>query len=394
MMREDQNEHDNEAVATKGTAVETHRGQRRGDGEVPPDRGPDDGNRPLRKPKKWYRRPVLVGLLIAVVIALAVGGALLWRHSRNYVSTDDAFIDIAAQRVSPQIAGRVLRVLVNDNQDVRAGQVLVELDPADFQNRIEQARAGVSQAEAQLAEAEAQRAVIAAQREQAQAGEGVAGATATNAAADLKRFRQMRATNESTVTPQQLDRAEADAKSTAAQLQAAQKTTAAAAAQLAHAGKQIEAARAAVRSAAAQLALAELTLSYTQVKASTDGRVARKTVAAGNYVQPGSDLMAIVPHLVFVTANFKETQLRHMRRGQPVKIAVDAYPEFELTGRVDSIQPATGQAFDILPAQNAAGNWVKVVQRVPVKIVFDQIPDDPERWLAPGMSVKARVSIR
>jgi membrane fusion protein (multidrug efflux system) len=337
---------------------------------------------------------MLASVVIIAILVIAVGGALLWRHSRNYESTEDAFIDIAVQRVSPQVAGRVLRVLVNDNQDVTAGQVLVELDPADFQNRLEQARAGHARAEAQLAEAEAQRVVMEAQREQARASEGVASASATNAASDLRRFQELRAATSAAVTPQQLDRADAEAKSSGAQLRAAQKAVAAADAQLRHADKQIDAERAAVSSAATQVAQAELTLSYARVRASVDGRIARKTVAAGNYVQPGADLMAVVPHAVYVTANFKETQLREMRRGQPVRIKVDAYPDFDLTGRIDSVQPGTGQAFDVLPAQNAAGNWVKVVQRVPVKIVLDQIPNDPERWLAPGLSVKARVSVR
>ena len=357
-------------------------------------RGPDDGDRPLRKRRAWYRRPLLASAVVLAVLAVAVGGALFWRHSRDYEATDDAFIDIAAQRVSPQVAGRVARVLVNDNQDVTAGQVLVELDTADFQNRLEQARAGQAQAEAQLAEAEAQRSVVEAQREQARAGEGVAAANATNAAHDLKRFQELRAASTGAVTPQQLDRAEAEAKSTAAQLRAAQKAVAAADAQRVHADKQVDAAQAAVKSAAAQVGQAELTLSYARVKARVDGRIARNTVAAGNYVQPGADLMGVVPRTVHVTANFKETQLREMRRGQPVKIKVDAYPDFELTGHVDSVQPATGQAFDVLPAQNAAGNWVKVVQRVPVKIVLDRIPNDPDRWLAPGMSVRASVRVR
>ena len=111
-------------------------------------------------------------------------------------------------------------------------------------------------------------------------------------------------------------------------------------------------------------------------------------------VTPASDLMAVVPRAVYVTANFKETQLAHLRRGQPVKIEVDSYPDLELRGRVDSVQPATGQVFDLLPSQNASGNWVKVIQRVPVKITFDSIPDDPDRRLAPGMSVTVTVSIR
>lgn len=312
-------------------------------------RAADDRDRPLRKQSPWYRRPVLASVVIGLILAVAVGGALWWRHSRNYESTDDAFIDVVAQRVSPQVAGRVTRVLVNDNQDVSTGQVLVELDPADFQNRVEQARARQAQAEAQLAEAETQHIVLDAQREQARATEGVASATANNAANDLRRVRELSAAGANAVSQQQVDRAEAEA---------------------------------------------ELTLSYSQVRASTDGRIARKTAAAGNYVQPGTDLMAVVPRTVYVTANFKETQLRAMRRGQPVEVKIDAYPDFELTGRVDSVQPATGQAFDLLPSQNAAGNWVKVVQRVPVKIVLDQIPNDPERRLAPGMSVTAKVSVR
>jgi membrane fusion protein (multidrug efflux system) len=393
-MPEEKPHQEGEEGASRSTAVRERREPAATGDEHSRERGSDDGARPLRKRKQWYRRPGLVSVVIALVLVLAVGGALFWRHSRNYESTDDAFIDIAAQRVSPQIAGRVVRVLVNDNQDVTTGQVLVELDPADFQNRVEQARAGQTQAEAQLAEAEAQRSVVEAQREQARANEGVAAANATNAANDLRRFQELHGASVGAVSQQQLDRAEAEAKSSAAQLRAAQKAVSAAEAQLLHADKQIDAARAAVKSASTQVAQAELTLSYAQVKASADGRIARKTVAAGNYVQPGADLMGVVPRAVHVTANFKETQLRDMRRGQTVKIKVDAYPDFELTGRIDSVQPATGQAFDVLPSQNAAGNWVKVVQRVPVKIVLDQIPNDPERWLAPGMSVKATVSVR
>src|SRR5262249_4545902 len=155
------------------------------------------------------------------------------------------------------------------------------------------------------------------------------------------------------------------------------KSVAAADAQVKHAARQADAARAGEKAAGAQVAQAELTLSYAQIKASVDGRVARKTVAEGNYIQPGADLMAIVPRTVHVTANFKETQLKEVRRGQPVKIKVDSFPDLKLTGKIDSVQPASGQAFDLLPSQNAAGNWVKVVQRVPVKIVLDQIPNDP-----------------
>jgi membrane fusion protein (multidrug efflux system) len=154
------------------------------------------------------------------------------------------------------------------------------------------------------------------------------------------------------------------------------------------------AAQAGIASANSQVAQAELTLSYTQIEARIDGRTASKTVAVGNVVNVGVPLMAIVPRDVYITANFKETQLAHMRRGQPVEIKIDAYPDLKLTGKVDSVQPATGQAFSTLPAENATGNWVKVVQRVPVKIVFDKLPDDPDRRLGPGMSVEVSVRIR
>lgn len=354
----------------------------------------DGGKKSSKNQKPWYQRPLLVGILMLAVIVAAVGGALWWRHSRKYQSTDDAAIDVVAQRVSPQIAGRVTRVLVDDNQDVDVGTVLIELDPSDFQNRLDQAKSAEAQAAAQIAEAEAQATVTDAQREQAKGNEGVAEANATNAANDLRRYQELRADNNGAVSQQQLDHAIAAASSSAAQLRAAQKGVLAAEAGVAHAARQIDAARASAKSAAAQVAQAELMLSYAQVKSSVAGRIARKTVAPGNYVQPGNDLMAVVPREVYVTANFKETQLTQMRPGQPVEVKIDPYPDLKITGRVASVQPATGQVFDELPSQNAAGNWVKVIQRVPVKISLDRLPDDPAIRLAPGMSVTATVTVR
>ena len=345
-----------------------------------------------RKRRTLRQRPGLVGALLLVAIVVVVGGALWWRHSRHYEKTDDAYIDVPAERVSPRVAGRVRRVLVTDNQDVAAGQVLVELDPADLENRLAEARAGEAQARAQLANAEAQRGVIAAQLGQARAGEGVAAANATNAASELTRIRQLQASNTGAVTEEQVDRVTAQAASTKAQLQAAHNAVAVVQAQEINASRQIDAARAGLQSATAQAAQAELTRSYAQVKAGIAGRIARKTVAEGNYVTPGAELMAIVPREVYVTANFKETQLARMRPGQPVEVKVDAFPDLKLTGRVASVQPAAGQAFDVLPSQNVAGNWVKVVQRVPVKITLDRVPADPQR-LGPGMSVEVTVNV-
>jgi len=351
------------------------------------------------KPKKpagppWYRRPVPVGLLIVGLIAAAIAGVLLWQHSRDNVTTDDAYIDGIPQIVSPQVSGRVLRVCVDDNQDVVAGQLLLELDPADYQMRLDQANAAKAQAEAQLAEAEAQKTVYESQVEEARASLGTAEANATDAAHQLARYRRLKAVNAGAVSEQQMDSAVAAATSTAAQLNSAHKAVAAAAAQVGYADQQIEAAHAAVRSADSTVAQAALTLSYTRVLARISGRVANKTVTAGTVVAVGTPLLAVVPRDVYVTANLKETQLDHIQRGQPVKIHVDAYPEMKLTGKVDSIEPSSGQTFAALPAENATGNWVKVVQRVEVKIVFDRIPDDPNRRLAPGMSVEVDARVR
>ena len=342
----------------------------------------------------WYRRPGIMAVLALVIIVVAVVAVLWWRHSRRYESTDDAYIDIVSEVVSSQVPGRVTRVLVDDNQDVAAGAVLVELDAADYNARLHQAQAAEAQARAQLAQAEAQRRVRSVELESARAGLGVAEANASNARSDLERLRQVRDANVDAVTPQQIEHATAEAKSADAQLGVAKQAVASATAQIDAADTTVQAAEAGVKAAAAQVEQASLALGYTRITAAVAGRVAHRTVAVGNYVEPGTALLAIVPREVYVTANFKETQLARMRRAQPVTIKVDAYPDLKLTGHVDSVQPATGQQFSELPAQNATGNWVKVVQRVPVKIRLDALPDDAERRLGPGMSVTAKVTVQ
>ena len=364
--------------------------EQQGEPQGPP---PKQQSQSQPKTKPWYRRPLLVGVLMMVVIAAAVAGVLGWRHSRTYVETDDAYIDVQSQYVSPQVAGRVVRVLVNDNQDVRAGDILVEIDPADFQARLEQAKASEAQADAQVEQAKAQELVAEAQYRQAEANVLVTQANATNATRDLNRYIGLRDAIAGAVSQQQMDAYVTQAHTSADQVMVAQKSAEAAHAQLGSAGRQIAAAEAAVRSAKAQVAEAELNLSYTSVKAEVSGRIADKIVAAGNYLQPGAQMMAVVPPDVYVTANFKETQLAHLRRNQAVDIRLDAYPDLALRGHVDSLQPSSGQAFSILPAQNATGNWVKIVQRVPVKIVFDTSPGDSDHRLGPGMSVEVKVTI-
>jgi len=356
--------------------------------------GKDDQHKDKPAAKSWSHRPALIGILVLVLIAASIGGVLFWRHSRAHETTDDAFIDVVSEQSSAQIGGRVARVLVDDNQDVKAGQVLVEIDPADYQSKLDQANAQEAQAEAQQAQAEAQKVVYQAQLAEARASLTKAEADATNANNQLARYRALKATNPSAVSAQQLDGYTATAATDNAQVESARETIAGAQAQIGYADSLIKAAKATIGSAAAQSRQAQLMLSYTEVKARVGGRVASKTVSPGNVIAAGTPLMAIVPREVYVTANFKETQLAHLRRGQPVDITVDSYPDMKLTGKVDSVQPATGQAFSVLPAQNATGNWVKIVQRVPVKVVFDRIPDDADRRLAPGMSVEVAVSVR
>jgi membrane fusion protein (multidrug efflux system) len=339
------------------------------------------------------RKVLLAGLVALLAIAVIAGGTLWWLQARNWVSTDDAFIDVHMVQVSPQVAGRVARVLVDDNQEVRAGQPLLEIDPADFKARLDQAVANQRSADGQLAQAKAQLSVAQANLDEARAQVGVAEANATNATTNLKRDQDLQRMGSLALSRQQLDNDTATARSNAATLSAAQQKVAAAQAQLALAHTQEMTAEAGVEAAAAMTHQAQLSLSYTEIRATDGGRITHKSVANGDYVQIGQALMALVPDRVWVTANFKETELGHMRVGQPVDVYVDAYPGKIFQGRVDSFQAGSGTAFSLLPPENATGNYIKVVQRVPVKIVFEQAPG--ARWLlGPGMSVEPYVKVR
>ncbi len=343
--------------------------------------------------RPWYRRPLPVALVFLAVLALVIGATLWWRHSRRYESTDDAAIDVVPQLVSAELPGRVVRVAVHENQDVAAGAVLVELEGDEFRAKAAQARAELARAAAQIDQAKAQRGIYDAQRDQAGAGLTVAEANADNAAREFARLRSLREENAGAVSQQQWDAADAAQRSSSAQVEAARKSVAAAGAQVGYAATLLEAAEAAQRAATAQLQAAELDLAHLTVRARVAGRVTNVRVNNGNYVQPGAPFMAVVPREVYVTANFKETQLAHMHQGQPVEVRVDAYPDLRLTGQVESLQPGTGQTFSSLPPENATGNWVKVVQRVAVRVALDSLPPD-DRRLGPGLSVTVRVIVR
>jgi membrane fusion protein, multidrug efflux system len=400
----------------------------------------DSGSSSAPAPRRRHRRPIVLALGVVAVLALLVFGIPYVLHARAYESTDDAFIDGHIVGVSPKVASNVARVHVDDNTHVTAGDSLVELDPRDFEARLAQARsnlaaavqqhraafwnarvvertagAGVEQAEAAVVTAERQVDGARSRLEQVRAAVVAADAEAVRARTDAKRY--VRLAQDGFVSLQDRDNAVAKDQTATANLDAARMAERAAAegvrqseAQLAQERARLASAQAAPdqmaqsRAQADQLAAqigqfeaavhqAELDLSYTKLYAPESGRVTRKSVEPGAYVQVGQTLFSIVPDRVWVVANFKETQLRHMRPGQPATVTVDAYPDRVFHGHVDSIQAGSGARFSLLPPENATGNYVKVVQRVPVKIVIDETAD-PQRVLGPGMSAVPEVRVR
>jgi len=307
-----------------------------------------------------------------------------------YESTDDAFIDGYVTLVSPRVPGQITQLLVKDNQEVKAGDVLVEIDPRDYEAKAAQARADLAAAQSQLNESQAQVKVSEAKVTQAQAAVTAAEAENQRASDDLKRYENVESR---AISKSALDLAQAQARSANANLVAAYSQTNAAESDVELSEAGVETAKAAVQQAEAKLQQAELNLSYTKIIAPLDARVTARSVQLGNYVQPGQALMALVPRDVWVVANFKETQLTHMKPGQPVELSVDAYPNKKFKGKVDSLQAGTGARFSLLPPENAVGNYIKVVQRIPVKIIFDEeLPTNLD--IAPGMSVVPTVKIK
>ena len=421
-------------------------------------------------------------MAVVVLLIALIGGIRYWLYARSHESTDDAFIDGHIIQVSPKVSGYVAKIYVSDNQQVKAGDLLLELDARDYEVRLQQAQAALQAGQAKENEArtnvaltrassnadvqqaaatvrrsrvdvEASRAAAASSQgraneaasaiataqanvEQARSQVLAAEAEATRANNDVARYQQLLAKDE--ISRQQLDQAVAVAKTATAQLDVARQKVDAAMAQVSEArsaqvaaaqtarqtqtqigGEQASVSEALGRLAEANTApqkvavseaqsttasatteqlraavqQAELELSYTKIYAPDDGRVTRKSVEEGALVQVGQPLLAIVPGDVWVTANFKEGQIGRIAPGQPVEITVDAYSDKTFKGHVDSIQAGTGSKFSLIPPENATGNYVKVVQRVPVKIVFDE-PPDPKRMLAPGMSVVPEVKVR
>lgn len=434
--------------------TQTGEAQKQGQGRSQAESQPQEQKQQDSEPRKRsaLKNPkVRRGLWIAAII-IVVGGFLFWFHYRNHESTDDAEVDGHIIPISSQVSGRVLKVLVDDNQTVKQGQVLVQLDPRDYQAKLDDARAKLAAAQSRVQSATvnvpltsattesdttgAEASVAAAQSayEQAQlalqqasssqlayAQANVQKQEAANekAQSDLTRMKPLAAKEE--ISQQQYDAFIAAATEAKGELDAANQALALAKqtipvrqAQVASAKADLEkaqanlraaqanrrqvrisaasaaSARAAVGEAQAEVETAQLNLDYTQIVAPEDGVVTNKTVQIGEIVSPGQGLMVVVPlKNIWVTANYKETQLAHVRPGDRAEVHVDMYGK-TFSGHVDSIAGATGSRLSLLPPENATGNYVKVVERIPVKIDLDPIPAN-EAILRPGMNVEATI---
>ncbi|BAN95731.1 multidrug resistance protein A [Plautia stali symbiont] len=355
------------------------------------DSSQDNEQSPRKRPGK---KPLII-LAIVVVIMLLVG-FWFWFSTRNIETTDDAFTEGDAVTIAPKASGYVVQLLVKDNQRVKKGDLLVLIDPRDNAAQRDQAKAQLGLAQAQLHQAQAQLALARvqypAQRDQALADQARAQANLLNAQAD---YRHQRGVDPRATSQRNIDTAAAQLRSAEAQLQSAKAQVEVASQvqlQIRQQETNVEARQQQVEQARSQLNTAELNLSYTEVRAPYDGFVTKRNVQPGTLVQAGSALFSLVSPDIWITANFKESQLARMNPGDKVEIGVDAWPDMKLEGHVDSVQMGSGSRFSTFPAENATGNYVKIVQRVPVKIVIDK-GLDPNHPLSLGLSVEPKVMV-
>jgi membrane fusion protein (multidrug efflux system) len=336
-----------------------------------------------------HRRPIVSAIGAVLLAATLAGGYVYLDYSRHFESTDDAFIAARQSALAPKVSGFVTAVPVTDNEHVAAGQVISHLDDRDYRVALAQAEAQVAAAQASIENIDAQRDVQQAQIAANQAQVDQAQAALVFAQQQAARYQHLEQTGYGTVQ---------NSEQYTSQLHQQQAALLSAQATLNLAQRQVETLKAQHKSAVASLAQAQaqrdqaqLNLSYTTVTAAQPGRVVNLSAAVGQFAQPGTNLTLFVPDQIWVTANFKEIQLDRMRPGEQVTLKIDAYPGRTIRGHVESVQPGSGTAFSLLPAQNATGNYVKIVQRVPVKIVMDDPPTDVA--LGPGMSVIPTVRI-
>jgi membrane fusion protein, multidrug efflux system len=350
---------------------------------------------PPTSPAASRSRAIKRSLLALGLLAGVAGGAYYgydyWTNGRFLVSTDDAYVQADATIVAPKVSGYIADVLVEDNQPVKSGQVLARIDDRDFRASLDQARADVAAAEASVHNIGAEITLQDAEIAQATAQVASTKASLTFAEADAERYRDLMKTGAGTV--QRAQQTEATRAEAAAQLQRDQAALTAAERKIAVLTTSREQAEAQAERSRAARRQAELNLSYTTIRAAVDGAVGARSLRVGQYVAAGTQLMAIVPlHAVYVVANFKETQLADVQPNQPVEVEIDSYPGVKLKGRVDSLSPASGLQFALLPPDNATGNFTKIVQRIPVKITFDGA--DVSKVLRAGMSVEPTIDTK
>jgi membrane fusion protein (multidrug efflux system) len=399
----DHNEHEddnNEKDQASGTSKNDGRDRNDENSKDSKDDKDDQGagknnNGDDKKRKKPGKKPLII--LAVVVILLAIVAFIWWFATRNEITTDDAYTDGNAITMAPKVSGYVVKLSVNDNVYVHKGDLLVVIDKRDYQAQVDQAQAQVGLAMAQLNAAQVQldiaRIQYPAQYRQARAQTSSAEANFRQAQAAYLRQHTV---DQRATSQQNVDTADAQRQSASAsveQARAQQQTASLVPQQIRQAEAAVEERKQQVRQAEAQLEQARLNLSYCEVRSPSDGWITRRNVQLGTFLQAGVSLFAIVTPQVWVTANFKETQLERMRPGDKVKVEVDAYPSLDLRGHVDSVQLGSGSRFSAFPAENATGNFVKIVQRVPVKIIIDRgLPRDQPLGL--GISVTPKVYLK
>jgi membrane fusion protein (multidrug efflux system) len=346
--------------------------------------------------KRWLKQAAFGALAALGLAAGAYYGTEYWRTGRFTVSTDDAYVEADNTLIAPRVSGYIDQVLVTDNQPVKAGQVLARIDDQDFQTALRQAVADRETAESEIRSIDAQLQLQNSTIEEATQQVTSAEAALRFAQQDHARYDALSRTGAGTIQ---------SAQQTESQLVQRQAGLLQARAALTAAKQQVDVLRIARAKAVAQLdhyraaeQQARLNLGYTTITAPVDGTVGARSLRVGQYVQAGTQLMAVVPlDAVYIVANFKETQLTRVRPGQPVEISVDTFPDADIHGHVDSVAPATGLQFALLPPDNATGNFTKIVQRLPVKIVLDHGFDDhgsPAGLLRPGMSVEPTIDTK
>ncbi len=395
--KNDRDEHETEQDDEDRAGDDDRGGNDDADEDDEDEDGDDEDDRSAKeKAADWLSDPKhrLIAIIAVIVLVVALVGLLLWwLEARKWQATDNAYIRGPIARLSPGVSGNVTQVFVVDNQLVRAGQPLASISVGSYEVALRQAEAEVASAQAAVLQAQA--AAVSARAQVRQAAATARARDAEAVAAD-REYRRYASLSDGAVAEQQRDRALASARSAAESARAADETTRAQAAAIGQAEANIVAARARVKQAEANLANALLRRGDATVVAPIAGRVTQFDIEPGDYLSPGQPLAAIVGPARWVEANFKEDQLRLMRRGQHVEMTISAFSGFKLIGYIDSFQAGSGAQFSALPPQNATGNWVKTVQRVPVKIRFrrDAFREFPAYAdVVPGLSVSASVKV-